>query len=49
VAITDDDFDLIVEKIQEEHCVPFLGAGVSLGFNGPGLPTGGALAESLAR
>jgi len=49
MPISDDDLDLIVERIQEERCVPFLGAGVSLGFNGPGLPTAAKLAESLAQ
>ena len=45
----DDDWDLIVEKILEGRCVPFLGAGASLGFDGPGLPTGGELSQALAQ
>jgi hypothetical protein len=48
MAINEKDFRLIVEKIKTERCVPFLGAGVSLGFGGPGLPTGAELARSLA-
>jgi hypothetical protein len=49
MAISDEDWDLIIERIQEERCVPFLGAGVSLGFTGAGLPTAAKLAESLAQ
>lgn len=48
MPIADEDIDLIVERIHEERCVPFLGAGVSLGFNGAGLPTASGLAQSLA-
>lgn len=44
----DNDWESIVEMICDERCVPFLGAGASLGFDGPGLPTGGELAQSLA-
>ena len=46
--MNDHDWDLIVERIRENKCVPFLGAGASLGFKGPGLPTGGELAQQLA-
>lgn len=49
MKVSEEDLDLIVEKIEEEKCVPFLGAGVSLGFNGPGLPTASQLAEALAQ
>lgn len=42
------NWDLIVRRIREGVCVPFLGAGASVGFDGPGLPTGSALAEMLA-
>ena len=44
-----DDWDTMVLRIAARRCVPFLGAGVSLGFEGDvGLPTGGQLAEILA-
>lgn len=44
-----DDWDLILSRIRSERCVPFLGAGASLGYGeGPGLPTAGELAQALA-
>jgi hypothetical protein len=49
MKVSEEELDLIVERIEEEKCVPFLGAGVSLGFNGPGLPTASKLAEALAQ
>jgi SIR2-like protein len=42
------DWDFIVRRIRDNRCVPFLGAGASVGFDGRGLPTGSQLAESLA-
>jgi hypothetical protein len=40
---------LIIDNIKDDICVPFLGAGASLGFEGKeGLPTAGQLAETLA-
>jgi hypothetical protein len=38
----------LIDKIHERDCVPFLGAGASLGFEGkPGLPTAGEIAVAL--
>src|SRR5688572_9395968 len=46
---TDDEWELILGRIRRERCVPFLGAGASLGFgDGPGLPTASELAKALA-
>ena len=46
---TDHDWDLIVERLREGKCVPFLGAGASLGtVDSPGLPTASRLANALA-
>lgn len=50
-ARTPDKFDwrLILRRVRQNRCVPFLGAGASLGFGeGPGLPTGSQLAGKLA-
>ncbi len=48
-AIQDDDWSLILERVRDEQCVPFLGAGASLGFAGSvGLPTGSQLSIDLA-
>jgi NAD-dependent SIR2 family protein deacetylase len=45
-----DDWDLMVRRIQDNRCVPFLGAGASLAQQGePGLPTAKELAERLAK
>lgn len=47
---TDDDWRLILKRIRAEECVPFLGAGASMGYEGQaGLPTGGEVAEAMAR
>jgi len=46
---TDTDWTAILRRVRKGGCVPFLGAGASMGFNGqPGLPTGSQLAEALA-
>ncbi len=46
----DEDWGLILRRIRSENCIPFLGAGASLGFGaGPGLPTASQLAASLAK
>jgi hypothetical protein len=45
--LTDPDWQLIVDRIHDEQCLPFLGAGASLG-NGSGLPTAYQLADALA-
>lgn len=43
------DWDLIVERIRDGLCTPFLGAGASVGFEeGPGLLTGNELARQMA-
>lgn len=48
-GMSDDDWDLLVMRIRDQHCLPFLGAGVSIGSGpDPGLPTGAQLAQSLA-
>jgi hypothetical protein len=48
-APSEDDWALMVAKLQRGRCVPFLGAGASLGLEGEvGLPTGGQLAARLA-
>jgi hypothetical protein len=47
--MNDGDWNFIIEKIKAGRCVPFLGAGASLGFDGPGLPTGGEMAIALAK
>ncbi len=45
----DEEWSLILRRVRSQNCVPFLGAGASLGFGGgPGLPTGAELAQSLA-
>lgn len=49
-----EDFGLIVKAIETGKCLAFLGAGACTSFKKeteeiPGLPTGGKLAESLAR
>ena len=46
--LTDPDWQLIVDRIHDEQCLPFLGAGASLG-NGAGLPTAYELACALAK
>lgn len=45
--LTDPDWRLIVDRIHDEQCLPFLGAGASLG-DGAGLPTAYQLAGALA-
>lgn len=47
-GMTEDDWNAIVDALLDGDCVPFLGAGASLGFGVPSLPTGGELAEELA-
>jgi hypothetical protein len=48
--LTEDDWDAILNAVAEGDCVPFLGAGASLGFEGrPGLPTAKELAVDLAK
>jgi hypothetical protein len=48
-ALTDNTWRLILNRIRAERCVPFLGAGASLGTpDSPGLPTASTLAERLA-
>lgn len=48
-GLSDDDWDLLITRIRDQHCLPFLGAGVSASSAGaPGLPTGAQLAQSLA-
>jgi hypothetical protein len=48
-GLTDDDWDLLLTRIREQQCLPFLGAGVSISAGAdPGLPTGAQLAQSLA-
>ncbi len=45
----EDTWRLILKRIRTDRCIPFLGAGASLGFGeGPGLPTGTELASGLA-
>lgn len=45
----DNDWSLILRRLRRGRCVPFLGAGASLGFGGAvGLPTAGELARKLA-
>lgn len=45
----DQDWQLILRRVRSENCIPFLGAGASLGFgNGAGLPTAAQLAANLA-
>src|SRR2546429_5443110 len=45
LPIPDMEWDLIIDRIVDEKCVPFLGAGASLGG---GLPSAGDLAEQIA-
>jgi SIR2-like protein len=46
---SEDDWATIVQKLHMRRCVPFLGAGASLGSDGEvGLPTAGQLATILA-
>jgi NAD-dependent SIR2 family protein deacetylase len=45
---TDDDYNTIIDTLKSGDCVPFLGAGASLGYEGVGLPTAGELARKLA-
>jgi len=48
-GLTDNEWQLIVKNIKREQCIPFLGAGASLGFEkNAGLPTAGQLAQMLA-
>ena len=50
VQLADDDWRLIVRRILNERCVPFLGAGASLGRgDAPCMPTASQLAEELAK
>lgn len=42
------DYDTIIDTLRSGDCVPFLGAGASLGYEGVSLPTGGELARKLA-
>src|SRR3712207_5103661 len=45
----DLDWHFILRRIRAGQCVPFLGAGASLGFSaGRGLPTASELAQALA-
>ena len=47
---TTDQWESMLWRIRNEKCVPFLGAGASLGTaDHPGLPTAAVLAEDLAR
>lgn len=43
--LDDDDWDLILNRIQDEKCTPFLGAGVNSGI----LPMGSEIAQEWAR
>jgi hypothetical protein len=43
--IPDEEWDLIIDRIVDGECVPFLGAGASLGA---GIPSAGDLAEQIA-
>src|SRR5687768_10937637 len=46
---SDREWKNMIDRIKTDRCVPFLGAGASLGFDGnPGLPSGSQLAERLA-
>ena len=46
---TEDDWWLLLRRIRDGECVPFLGSGASLGYDeGPNLPTAGELSETLA-
>lgn len=48
-GLSDDDWDLLVTRIRDEQCLPFLGAGVSVtAGSDPGLPTGAQLSKALA-
>lgn len=48
-GLSEDDWDLLLTRIRDQQCLPFLGAGVSISSGaGPGLPTGAQLAQSLA-
>ena len=45
-----DQWSTLIMSMRSGECVPFLGAGASLGFEGAvGLPTGGELAAELAK
>jgi hypothetical protein len=47
--LSEADWRLILRRIRAERCVPFLGAGASLGTRlSPGLPTGATIARALA-
>jgi hypothetical protein len=50
INVPDDAaWELILGRIRNERCVPFLGAGASLGFDGEvGLPSGGQLSKLIA-
>jgi hypothetical protein len=46
MSISDDEWDLIVDRIAKGECTPFLGAGASVAS---GIPTAEAMATELAR
>lgn len=47
--LTEDQWETLLISLRAGQCVPFLGAGASLGYEGAvGLPTGGQLAAALA-
>lgn len=47
--LTENQWDALLETLRAGECVPFLGAGASLGYEGAtGLPTAGELAAALA-
>jgi hypothetical protein len=49
-VITDGDWALLLKRIRDKTCVPFLGAGASMGFEGDvALPTASELAAALAK
>jgi hypothetical protein len=48
-SIGDVTWEVLIRTIHKRECVPFLGAGASLGFDGAaGLPTAGTIARRLA-
>lgn len=50
LGFRESEWNLLLMRIRDEECVPFLGAGASMGFDGEvGLPTAGELAKDLAR
>jgi hypothetical protein len=47
-TLTDDAWRLVIKTIKIGECVPFIGAGASMGVNVSGVPTGSELARKIA-